>query len=47
MTFRRSEVVFRHTFLVSKLPTTAAGILNFLTPCQAVLDLGEGTVMVC
>lgn len=40
--------MFRHTFLVSKLPTTAAGIrgVNFLTPCQDGLDLGEGTVMV-
>jgi hypothetical protein len=41
--------VFRRTFLVSKLPTTAAGILgvNFLTPRQAVLDLREGIVMLC
>lgn len=42
MTFRRGKVVFRHTFQVSELPTTAAGILgvNFLTSHQDVLDSG-------
>jgi hypothetical protein len=46
VSFQVSEVTFKHTFLVSQLPTTAAGILgiNFLIPRKAVLDLGGSTL---
>jgi hypothetical protein len=43
ISFLMGGAMFRHTFVLSQLPTTAAGILgvNFLTPKQAVLDLGN------
>jgi hypothetical protein len=43
VSFVMGGVIFRHTFVLSQLPTTAAGILgvNFLTPKQAVLDIGN------
>src|SRR5215510_12548829 len=39
--FQMGEVTFTHPFLVSKLPTSADGILglNFLTPRQTTVDL--------
>ena len=47
--FQISRVTFNHSFLVCKLPTSAAGIigLNFLTPRQARLDLGSLFLRVC
>jgi hypothetical protein len=49
VTFQIGKATFKHTFLVSRLPTMAAGILgvNFLTPRHAVLDLGGGTMTLC
>jgi hypothetical protein len=43
VSFEMCVFQFEHRFLVSQLPTTAVGILgvNFLTPRQAVLDLGD------
>ena len=43
VSFKMGGVQFEHRFLVSQLPTTAAGILgvNFLTPRQAKLDFGD------
>lgn len=48
VSFVMGGVMFRHTFVVSQLPTMAAGILvvNFLTPKQAVLDLGNKVVAI-
>jgi hypothetical protein len=47
--FQIGEVTFKHTILVSRLHTMAAGILgmDFLTPRQAVLDLGGSTMTLC
>jgi hypothetical protein len=49
VSFQVGKVTFKHTFLLNQSPTTAAGILgvNFLTPRQAVLDLGGSTVKLC
>jgi hypothetical protein len=47
--FQMGNVTFNQSFLVCKLPTSAAGILgsNFLRPRQARLDLGSLTLRVC
>jgi hypothetical protein len=43
VSFQMGNVTFNHSFLICKLPTSAADIngLNFLTPQQARLDLGS------
>jgi len=47
--FQMGRITFNHSFFVSKLPTSAIGIigLNFLTPRQARLDLGSLPLGVC
>jgi hypothetical protein len=49
VSFKIGMVIFRHTFLVSKLTHRAAGTLgiNFMTFCHGVLDSEERTMTLC